>query len=105
MQGDCAGGKGTFNYAGELAGQHYRGEWKNSLRHGWGVHHYVGGRYEGLWEKDQRQGEGTYESSSGHRYRGGWHNDQRMARASLLTPMGIAMTDCGRMAASTARGR
>jgi hypothetical protein len=48
----------------------YRGEWKNDMRHGYGVQNfYDGSRFEGQWEYGQQRF-GTYVWADGAEYSG-----------------------------------
>jgi hypothetical protein len=64
-------------------GDIYEGEFKDDLYHGYGVYTWTNGnRYEGMWEKNRREGQGTWiwgeqSSSPGDRYQGQWHLDQK----------------------------
>lgn len=66
-------------------GSTYEGEWKNDLKHGYGVYIYANGdKYEGQWFNDSRHGIGTYahskEDCSSH---GTWDAGQRIGPAEI----------------------
>lgn len=63
----------------------YEGEWKNNMKHGYGVYIYPNGdKYEGQWYNGSRHGIGTYahmaEDCSFH---GTWNQGQRMGPAEI----------------------
>jgi hypothetical protein len=64
-------------------GDIYEGEFKDDLYHGYGVYTWTNGnRYEGMWEKNRREGQVTWisgkqSSSPGDRYQGQWYLDQK----------------------------
>ena len=76
IQGNCEDGFGEFAYAGDLAGAHYEGDWKDGKRHGKGVFESADGdRYQGAWRGDVRHGRGTYTHPAGFTYKGLWQSD------------------------------
>eukprot|EP00403_Amphidinium_massartii_P012579 CAMPEP_0178416990 /NCGR_PEP_ID=MMETSP0689_2-20121128/24347_1 /TAXON_ID=160604 /ORGANISM="Amphidinium massartii, Strain CS-259" /LENGTH=380 /DNA_ID=CAMNT_0020038349 /DNA_START=164 /DNA_END=1304 /DNA_ORIENTATION=+ len=54
-------------------GAKYVGQWKGSVRHGYGVITQPdGSRYEGVFHEGQAHGEGKFVASNGNRYEGQW---------------------------------
>ena len=57
-------------------GAKYEGYWKNNKAHGQGVFwHVYGAKYEGAWKRDKAHGYGKYTHSNGATYEGDWRND------------------------------
>lgn len=63
----------------------YQGQWKDNMKHGYGVQTYKNGdRYEGQWLRDKRHGEGVLwvrvpgsKSKFRREFTGGWFEDKR----------------------------
>ena len=75
----CPNGKGTkYYYKGNEKIGYYNGFWIKSNRSGQGeMHNYTEGSiYEGLWENDKKNGNGTLNYSNGDYYIGGFKNDK-----------------------------
>ncbi|XP_058819772.1 MORN repeat-containing protein 3-like [Topomyia yanbarensis] len=53
----------------------YVGAWRNGQKHGLGIKYYKDGKYLGLWEKDQRSGHGFMWFNNGSFYMGEWSRD------------------------------
>lgn len=67
----------------------YHGQWKNDLKDGLGVYHYVNGdRYEGYWLCGQRHGQGTLFLANGDIYVGEWSDDKRAGWGTLTKSNG-----------------
>lgn len=65
-------------------GSVYRGEWKNSLRHGQGNFQWADGeKYIGAYVNGKREGMGVYLWPSGDKYDGEWKNDRRNGQGTL----------------------
>ncbi|KAI6654111.1 Ankyrin repeat and MYND domain-containing protein 1-like isoform X9 [Oopsacas minuta] len=70
-------------------GSSYRGDMKNELRHGYGVHIWNNGeRYEGEYVEDKREGEGTYYWPSGARYVGGFVGNKKYGKGVMYLESG-----------------
>nr|UMO80405.1 F-box domain containing protein [Pandoravirus aubagnensis] len=73
FQDGYANGYGVIVYAN---GDRYEGEWKRSVRDGYGVYtsHAAGLTYRGRWEDDVIRGRGIAHYSDGDSYDGEWDN-------------------------------
>lgn len=68
-------GKGHMIYP---SGNEYDGEWKNNIKHGYGVHTFTDGHiYTGEFDEDRRHGQGTMNYPDGAFYKGGWEVSDR----------------------------
>ena len=56
---------------------HYKGYFKNGLRHGLGIWVQVGDKYEGHYLNDKKNGKGTFTWASGNNYNGSYFDDMR----------------------------
>jgi hypothetical protein len=69
-QGDCLKGKGAYTWKD---GSLYKGEWKNSMRHGFGTYTWPGGKkYQGHWQQNVQSGKGKMLWANGDTYDGDW---------------------------------
>ncbi len=104
VRGDCADGRGIllfrdgsmysgdfhaseFHGQGEFRtpdGEHYRGEWLNGKRHGFGATVFAdGGQFTGQFRANERHGRGTYIWPDGVTYSGGWRDGAPHGRGVL----------------------
>jgi hypothetical protein len=74
--GDCKNGEGVFITCAD--GSKYDGKFKDSKKHGRGMHSFVNGKkYDGQWTNDQKNGKGIYTSTSGDKYDGEFKDNQQ----------------------------
>jgi len=74
VDGKCKNKDGTFIYDN---GDKYVGEWKNSMREGYGKMYFANRDvYEGNWLADMRSGTGVLTMHFGHTYSGNWLDDK-----------------------------
>jgi len=68
----------------------YEGEMRNELRSGRGKAFYVawGNRYEGMFDRDKRNGIGTFYWKDGRKYEGEWLNGDRHGKGRFSWPNG-----------------
>jgi len=80
-------GIGTFI---DPDGAFYRGEWKNNMKEGRGIHEWPDkSRYEGEWSKDKRNGFGVYIWEDGRKFVG-YHEDDRRCKGTFYWPEGFS---------------
>jgi hypothetical protein len=113
--------------------EYYEGEWNRGKRHGRGIYVYMdglktnystnlisifsGSKFDGTWENDRINGEGTSWYPNGNRYQGDWSNGRINGRglhfclvpikwAKVLSIWRVATSTLatGRMASATVRG-
>ena len=79
-------GKGTLTYKN---GDIYLGEFENGEKNGFGLLIFAEDdedeaqlTFRGIFENDQRQGNGTMIWKNGEKYVGNWKNDQRSGQGS-----------------------
>jgi len=78
LRGDCVAGEGEMRYDD---GSRYVGEWRDSKRHGRGIHYRAnGGVLDGEWQDDRPKGYGTYRFTNRARYAAEWTGDARHGR-------------------------
>ncbi|EGR28088.1 IQ calmodulin-binding motif family protein, putative [Ichthyophthirius multifiliis] len=59
----------------------YKGQWKNSKRHGRGIQYWPDSSvYQGDWENDMANGQGRLIHSDGDYYQGSWVNDRAQGK-------------------------
>lgn len=96
------GGNGPAKVETYPDGARYDGQFKGTLRHGYGEMVYAGGwrndrwdgsgiavyadgdRYEGELKNGQRHGKGSLTSAKGNRYEGDWKNDMAHGKGMLV---------------------
>lgn len=66
-------------------GSTYEGEWKDNVKHGYGVYVYANGdKYEGQWYNGSRHGIGTYaHTEEDCSFHGTWNEGQRIGPAEI----------------------
>ena len=58
-------------------GARYKGQWKGSVRHGYGVQVWPdGAKYEGAWKNNKAHGQGVFWHVYGDKYEGDWKRDK-----------------------------
>lgn len=66
------------------SGDHYEGEIKDGLMHGWGIYYSSNGdRYDGQFVTGGREGRGTCVFANGERYVGDFRADRRTGQGSM----------------------
>lgn len=69
LSGDCIGGKGVMITNGDI----YIGDFKNNLRHGYGICYFFNGsEYKGSWQLDKQHGNGVLTYADGNARMGYW---------------------------------
>jgi hypothetical protein len=72
----------TYNY---FSSEYYKGEMKNSHRHGHGkLFYHSGATYEGTFQLGQRHGHGLYTFQNGDTYDGDWVDDQQHGSGTFI---------------------
>ncbi|XP_055548520.1 MORN repeat-containing protein 3-like [Wyeomyia smithii] len=66
----------------------YAGDWQNDRKHGLGIKYYANGKYLGFWEDDQRSGHGFMWFDNGNFYMGEWQADR-------FGGFGVFLSACG----------
>ena len=55
----------------------YKGQWRGTVRHGFGVQTWPdGAKYEGYWKNNKAEGKGTFWHVDGDVYEGDWKDDK-----------------------------
>ena len=66
-------------------GDRYEGDWEDDEKNGEGTLYYRdGGKYEGQWVDDMRNGHGTNTWAAGDRYEGDWKNNRKHGQGKLF---------------------
>ena len=81
-------GRGILEFTGEkYQGDHYQGEFKSGLKHGFGVYFFSNGeKYAGHYVNGMRHGFGTYTFNNGRTPLSGmWSNNQWTGKASPVS--------------------
>ena len=65
---------GTYEFPDKDRGT-YQGWWKFGKIHGQGIYSFYGNKFTGMFEYNQKCGQGTMELSSGEVYNGEWKDD------------------------------
>lgn len=75
-------GEGVFEFN---TGEQYEGEWDTNQMDGNGTFRYTTGSYEGEFEESDREGVGTFKWDDGAVYKGSWENDCLSGTGVLTT--------------------
>jgi hypothetical protein len=66
-------------------GDKYDGDWEDDMKNGQGTYSYArGGSYEGEWADDMRNGYGVNKWPNGDRYAGKWQNNKRNGKGKYF---------------------
>ena len=78
-----ASGEGQAVWRSAFGDDDYEGSMRAGKVHGYGIHDFVGNRYEGEFRDGVRWGEGSLVWADGDRYEGGWRNDTMHGQGTL----------------------
>ena len=69
-------GRGILEFtADKYQGDHYQGEFKNGLKHGFGMYFFSNGdKYVGEYKDSKKHGQGTFTFADGSKWVGAWEN-------------------------------
>ncbi|CAF1223244.1 unnamed protein product [Rotaria sp. Silwood1] len=66
-------------------GDRYEGDWEDDMKNGEGTLYYAdGGKYEGEWANDLRNGYGVNSWGNGDRYEGNWKDNKKHGEGTLF---------------------
>lgn len=90
ISGSCTDGFGKYIYTN---GYVFEGNFVDSLRVGLGkLNTPAGDSYDGMWAKDQFNGQGTYKWADGSKYTGEWKNGVQDGYGIFFYPNGDKYT-------------